>query len=134
MIGVFTGYPIATAFTVTGAVVGVGLGLGGEPVWSAYVEILALWVLVPFVGGGVAYATARVLRSDRVPERHALPPLGLLVGLLIANVPVTLLGSGEGGESVAGAIAASLALPVSGSIGRLGVSLVLAAGLAGVLA
>jgi PiT family inorganic phosphate transporter len=30
-IGVFTGYPIATAFTVTGAVVGVGLALGGDP-------------------------------------------------------------------------------------------------------
>lgn len=28
-IGIFTGYPIATAFPITGAVVGVGLGLGG---------------------------------------------------------------------------------------------------------
>jgi PiT family inorganic phosphate transporter len=133
-IGVFTGYPIATAFTVTGAVVGVGLGLGGEPVWPAYVEIVALWVLVPFLGGGVAYATARVLRSDRVPERYALPPLGLLVGLLIANVPFSLLGSGPDGESIAGAIAASFGPPVSGSIGRLGVSVLLAAGLALALA
>jgi inorganic phosphate transporter, PiT family len=32
VIGIFTGYPIATAFTVTGAVIGVGLGLGGTPV------------------------------------------------------------------------------------------------------
>lgn len=29
-IGVFAGYPIATAFTVTGAVVGVGLAFGGS--------------------------------------------------------------------------------------------------------
>lgn len=30
-IGVFTGYPIATAFTATEAVIGVGLALGGTP-------------------------------------------------------------------------------------------------------
>ena len=33
-IGVFAGYPIATAFTVTGAVVGVGLAMGGDPAWA----------------------------------------------------------------------------------------------------
>jgi len=35
-IGVFAGYPIATAFTVTGAVVGVGLAMGGDPAWPKY--------------------------------------------------------------------------------------------------
>ncbi len=30
-IGIVTGYPIATAFTVTGAVIGVGFALGGQP-------------------------------------------------------------------------------------------------------
>ncbi|MFB6176445.1 MAG: inorganic phosphate transporter, partial [Halobaculum sp.] len=48
-IGVFAGYPIATAFTVTGAVVGVGLALGGSPAWPKYTEIVTLWVSVPFV-------------------------------------------------------------------------------------
>jgi PiT family inorganic phosphate transporter len=99
-IGIFTGYPIATAFTVTGAVIGVGLGLGGNPVWSAYIEIATLWVLTPFVGGGLAYTTARVLRSETVPERYSIPLLGGIVGLLLANIQFTVLGSGSGGASI----------------------------------
>ncbi|PSQ07330.1 anion permease, partial [Halobacteriales archaeon QS_5_70_15] len=81
-IGVFTGYPIATAFTVTGAVVGVGLALGGDPAWAKYREIVALWVAVPFVGGGIAYGTARLLRAEGVPERLAVPLLAGVVGLV----------------------------------------------------
>jgi len=34
-IGIFTGYPIATAFTVTGSVIGVGFALGGDPAWGS---------------------------------------------------------------------------------------------------
>jgi PiT family inorganic phosphate transporter len=131
-IGIFAGYPIATAFTVTGSVVGVGLGLGGEPVPSAYAEIGALWVSVPFVGGGFAYATARVLRSERVPEQYAVPLLGAVVGIVIANVPFTLLGPGPAGASIAGATTATVGL--STLVGRIGVSLTLAATLAALLA
>jgi len=72
-IGVFAGYPIATAFTVTGAVVGVGLAMGGDPAWPKYAEILTLWLLTPFVGGGVAYVVARGLIGDRLPEGRSPP-------------------------------------------------------------
>jgi len=107
-IGVFTGYPIATAFTVTGAVVGVGLALGGDPAWAKYRQIATLWVLTPFVGGGVAYATARLLRSPSVPERYAIAVLGGLVGALVAAVEFALLGpAGEQG-SIASTLGASL--------------------------
>ncbi|PSP26960.1 anion permease [Halobacteriales archaeon QH_2_65_14] len=61
-IGIFTGYPIATAFTVTGAVIGVGLAMGGDSAWDKYTEIAALWIGTPFVGGGgVVYVLATVL-------------------------------------------------------------------------
>ncbi|RDZ92574.1 anion permease, partial [Haloferax sp. Atlit-6N] len=85
-IGVFAGYPIATAFTVTGAVVGVGLANGGGPAIAKYQQIVSLWVLTPFVGGGIAYGTARLLRNESIPERTAVPVLGGVVGLLIANI------------------------------------------------
>ena len=111
-VGIFSGYPIATAFTVTGAVVGVGLGLGGSPVWSKYVEIGTLWVLTPFVGGGIAYVTARTLRHEAIPERYTVPLLGAVVGLIVANVPFTLLGSG-GGASIAAVVARGLPLPAA---------------------
>jgi PiT family inorganic phosphate transporter len=91
-LGVFAGYPIATAFTVTGAIVGVGLALGGDPAWVKYQQIVTLWVLVPFVGGGIAYATARLLRNDSVPERYAIPLLAAVVGAIVANIPFALLG------------------------------------------
>ncbi|AOW79283.1 phosphate transporter [Halodesulfurarchaeum formicicum] len=101
--GVFLGYPIATAFTVTGAVVGVGLALGGAPAWAAYYEIVGLWAAVPFVGGGVAFATARLLRSvDR--DQLTVPALGALVGVVVANIRFDILG-GDGGQSIAESIA-----------------------------
>ena len=105
-IGVFAGYPIATAFTVTGAVVGVGLANGGGPAIAKYQQIVSLWVLTPFVGGGIAYATARFLRNESVPERVAVPALGGVVGLLVANIRFAALG-GESGRSLAEVGAAS---------------------------
>ncbi|MFB6117423.1 anion permease [Halosegnis sp.] len=102
-IGVFAGYPIATAFTVTGAVVGAGLALGRGPAWAKYGEIATLWLLVPFVGGGIAFATARLLRDDRVPERVAVPVLAALVGVLLANIEFVLLGPGTSGRGIAAA-------------------------------
>ena len=103
-VGVFVGYPIATAFTVTGAVVGAGLALGGDPAWAKYGEILAVWTLTPFVGSGVAYATARLLRHDDVAELIAIPALAGLVGAIIANVEFVLLGPPGGTGTVAAAI------------------------------
>src|SRR6056297_2346884 len=79
--GVFAGYPIATAFTVTGAVVGVGLAMGGDPAWEKYREIAAVWALVPFVGGGIAYGTARGLRSLDADE-VTTPVLAAVVGAI----------------------------------------------------
>jgi PiT family inorganic phosphate transporter len=104
-VGIFTGYPIATAFTVTGAVVGVGLALGGDPAVAKYVEITVLWVLTPFVGGFAAYATARTLRAEGVSERRAVPVLGAIVGAILANIEFALLGSDGAGASVSVALA-----------------------------
>jgi len=123
-LGVFAGYPIATAFTVTGAVVGVGLALGGDPAWAKYRQITALWVAVPFVGGGIAYGTARFLRSEGVPERLAIPALAGVVGVILANVEFVFLGpSGEQASAVA-AVATAADLPLFTA--RIGVSLAVA--------
>jgi PiT family inorganic phosphate transporter len=119
-VGVFTGYPIATAFTVTGAVVGAGLAMGGAPAWPKYSEIVAVWTLTPFVGGGIAYGTTKLLRHESVPETVATPALAGLVGAILANVEFVLLGPSDTTQSVAGTIAAS-------APGRIAVTVVLAA-------
>ena len=128
-IGVFTGYPIATAFTVTGAVVGVDLAMGGAPAWPKYIEILAMWVLTPFVGGGLAYGIARLLRGNRIGEDHLIAGLGGLIGLLVANIGFAFLGPADGQGSVAGTLGAGLPLGELAGVagGRIAVSLALAA-------
>ncbi len=106
-VGIFTGYPIATAFTVTGAVVGAGLAAGGAPACAKYGEILTLWVAAPFVGGGTAYATARLLRSEGIPTLVLIPGLGALVGCILANVGFVFLGASGEQASVAGVASAA---------------------------
>jgi len=117
-IGVFAGYPIATAFTVTGAVVGVGLAMGGDPAWPKYTEILTLWVLTPFVGGGVAYVVARSLIGERLPERALTAGLAGLVGAIVANVGFALLGPAGEQASLSEALGPGL------GVGEIGTPLV----------
>ncbi|OAQ53065.1 sodium-dependent phosphate transporter [Natrinema mahii] len=117
-IGIFTGYPIATAFTVTGAVIGVGLAMGGDPAWAKYTEIATLWVLTPFVGGSIAYAVARALRAEVVPEEYLIVVLAAVVGAIVANIEFALLGPADaGGQSIAQASSASLPVPaIAGTV------------------
>ncbi|WP_458187261.1 anion permease [Haladaptatus sp. NG-WS-4] len=130
-IGIYASIPIATAFTVTGAVIGVGLALGGTPAWAKYQEIAALWLLTPFVGGGLAYGIARVLPREDVPERVSIPVLGAFVGLVIANVEFTFLGPTGVARSLSEAVAVSV--PVPALPARIAITLVVALALAVVL-
>ncbi len=114
-IGVFLGYPIATAFTATGAVIGAGLAMGGSPAWGIYTEIAAMWILTPFVGGFFAYVIARSLREEPVPERYVLIALAGIVGVLVANIEFAILGPPDGGASLAET--AGGVLPVSRTVG-----------------
>ena len=115
-IGVFAGYPIATAFTVTGAVVGVGLAMGGDPAWPKYAEIMTLWVLTPFVGGGIAYAVARTLIGDTLPERGLTAGLAGIVGVIVANVGFALLGPEGEQASLSEALGPELGIGAIGSV------------------
>lgn len=101
-IGIYTGYPIATAFTVTGSVIGVGFALGGDPAWGKYAEIGAVWVLTPFVGGGIAYGLASILPRPDVPEDVSVPILAGIVGVVVANLEFSFLSSAGGTLAAAG--------------------------------
>ncbi|QRV17096.1 inorganic phosphate transporter [Haloterrigena salifodinae] len=85
-IGIYTRYPIPAAFATTGAMVGVGLSLGGDPAVATYRRLGIFWALVPIMSGGLAYATATVLRRDDVPETVGVPLLAGIVGAIVANV------------------------------------------------
>ncbi|WP_227134750.1 inorganic phosphate transporter [Halorubellus salinus] len=121
-IGIATGYPIATAFTVTGAVIGVGLALGGTPVWAKYQQIAAVWMLTPFVGGGIAFAIASVLPRADVPERFSIPALAGVVGAVLLNVQFGFLG--EAGTAGSVRTAVQRALTVDGVLSAVAITAV----------
>jgi PiT family inorganic phosphate transporter len=129
-VGIYTGYPIATAFTVTGAVIGVGLALGGAPAWGKYWQIGAIWVLTPFVGGAIAYGIASTLPRQGVPERLSVPLLTALVAAVLTNVKFARLGPGKASGSVADLGGRLLGL--GGPLAALGLTLVVAGAIAGV--
>jgi phosphate/sulfate permease len=127
--GVYSGYPVPAAFATTGAMIGVGLSLGGDPAVDTYRRIALFWVLVPPVSGGLAYATATLLRRDEVPETVGVPLLAAVVGGIIANVELSVVPSAPGRSqgSLAGWAARSVGL---GSVGGVDPTLVLATGVA----
>lgn len=116
--GIYTGYPIATAFTVTGTVVGAGLALGGTPAWGKYSEIAALWIAGPLATAALAYGLASVLPREDVPDVYSIPAVAGFVGAVLANVEFAAPG---GPISLSAAAAASW--PVAPMATRLVVSL-----------
>ena len=84
--GVYSGYPVPAAFATTGAMVGVGLSLGGDPAFGTYQRIAIFWLLVPPTSGGLAYVTAKLLRREDIPETLSIPLLAAIVAGILANV------------------------------------------------
>mgnify|MGYP002277354576 CR=1 FL=1 len=105
-VGIATGYPIATAFTVTGAIIGAGLALGGLPAWSKYAEISLMWTVAPLLNAGLAYGLASVLPREDVPERWSVPVLAGLTGAVVSLLGFAMLGPGETSRSIAATVAA----------------------------
>jgi PiT family inorganic phosphate transporter len=90
-VGVSTGYPIPAAFTVTGAVIGAGLALGGTLAAGTYAKILAFWFSIPIVEGVLAFGTAYVLMKTDAADAWTIPVLAALVGFVVANIRLTVL-------------------------------------------
>ncbi|WP_050032611.1 inorganic phosphate transporter [Halorubrum halophilum] len=127
--GVYTGYPVPAAFATTGAMVGVGLSLGGDPAIDTYRRIALFWALVPPVSGGLAYLTATVLRRDDIPETVGVPLLAAVVGGIIANVQLGVIPSPPDASqsSVAGFLARQVETPTAAGVDPVVVLVTLAA-------
>ncbi|WP_135821513.1 inorganic phosphate transporter [Halostella litorea] len=116
-VGVYSGYPIPAAFATSGAVVGVGLSLGGTPAWDTYRRLGLFWLAVPFMSGGIAYLTAKLLRRDDVPDAVGVPLLAGLVAGILANVSLGVIPSPGPQGTVAGFVARLLGGPTVGGVG-----------------
>ncbi|RLM89022.1 anion permease [Halobellus sp. Atlit-38R] len=127
--GVYSGYPVPAAFATTGAMIGVGLSLGGDPVYSTYQRIALFWVLVPPISGGLAYLTAKVLRRDDIPETLGVPLLAAVVGAIVANIPLSVIPAPAGDQqgTIAGIVRLLVDSAVLQTAGGLLVTLLVAA-------
>ena len=128
--GVYSGYPVPAAFATTGAMIGVGLSLGGDPAFGTYQRIGTFWLLVPPTSGGLAYITATLLRRDDIPETLSIPLLAAIVAGILANVRLGIIPHPERAQgSVAEAVSRLVGEPsVAGlDLGIVVVSLAFAA-------
>ncbi len=60
---VLTDYPMPTAFTLVGAVIGVGFGFDYGISTGVMGKIMAYWLLIPFAAAGLGYIIARLLQK-----------------------------------------------------------------------
>lgn len=102
--GVFKGYPIATAFAITGSVVGVGIAMGGGPAWDRYFEIGLYWLLTPVFVAPASYVCTKLLRGEALAEKSVLAALAGVTGLTIVNMEFLLLGAAGEESSLAAVI------------------------------
>jgi PiT family inorganic phosphate transporter len=62
LISVMGDYPMPTAFTVIGAVIGSGLGFGNAVKWQAFGGIAFYWIIIPPLAVAVSYLLSKGLR------------------------------------------------------------------------
>lgn len=70
---VLTDYPMPTAFTLVGAVIGVGLGAGYSISSPVITKVVLYWVFIPFPAAFLGYMIAKLLRKflpDEGGERY----------------------------------------------------------------
>lgn len=125
-IGAYGRYPIPAAFTVTGAMVGAGLALGGAPAWGTYAQFAALWILAPILVGAVSYGIALLLAHDDIPAQFNVSIIVALILLTVSLLEFPFLGAGEESQSITGAIAAWL--PLFSSLAWAGIPLAFTVG------
>lgn len=63
LVSVMGDYPMPTAFTVVGAVVGSALGFGNGVVWSTVYRIVGYWLIIPPLALALSFVLAKTVRS-----------------------------------------------------------------------
>lgn len=62
IVSVLTDYPMPTAFTIVGSVIGSGLAFGNPIKWASVASVVGFWLATPIVSLLTAYIFARLLR------------------------------------------------------------------------
>ncbi len=86
IISVVTDYPMPTAFTVVGAVLGSSFSFGNRIVWSSAGKVITFWILTPLAAVVLGYIIAYILRKSLSKEDsiEKIRALLLLAGCYVA--------------------------------------------------
>ncbi len=73
-VATFYGWPVSTTHTIVGAVVGIGVVVGGVNAvhWGKIGEIVVSWVTSPLVGGLLAFLLFKIIQSQIISDKHPL--------------------------------------------------------------
>ncbi len=77
-------YPMPTAFTVVGAVIGCGLGFKLGVSWQVVTKIVGFWLLVPIMALAVGFVFSFILKKIHFKSKKRLNYLTLIFGLFLA--------------------------------------------------
>jgi PiT family inorganic phosphate transporter len=94
---VLTDYPMPTAFTLVGAVLGVGIGFNYAISSGVMGKIMLYWLLIPFPAAGLGYLIARTLQKY-IPEEGSE---NLLKWLMLASGSYMAYTAGAGSVGLA---------------------------------
>ncbi|MFP4000620.1 MAG: inorganic phosphate transporter [Thermoplasmata archaeon] len=86
IISVLTKYPMPTAFTVVGSVIGSAFSFGVSVEWVTIQKIVGYWALVPILAVIIAYSIARLLKKyvSKEGSKKSIHYATLLLGLFVA--------------------------------------------------
>ncbi len=79
-------YPMPTAFTVIGAVVGSAFSFSNPIQWGSLQRIIIYWLAIPFLAVGIGYLFSKILRKyvSKEKSKKKIRYLTFSMGLLVA--------------------------------------------------
>lgn len=86
IVSVVTSYPMPTAFTVVGAVIGSAYSFGNSVNFMGVSRVVGYWISIPFLAVAIGFVIAKIIRRyiDREKNRRAIELLTFLIGLFVA--------------------------------------------------
>jgi phosphate/sulfate permease len=73
-VATFYGWPVSTTHSIVGAVVGIGMMIGGVDAvkWGKIASIVASWITSPLIGGLVAFTLVKIIQSTIIHNKYPL--------------------------------------------------------------
>jgi len=125
-IGIWKHYPMPTAYTLVGAVLGGGLGLGGELNVGQLTFVFSYWLVLPILAGIIGYFASKFLRArveKNSKNKKILKPILIGVGLYTAYTA----GAASVGQAV-GPLLETTPLSMGALLGIGGIGILIGAG------